>query len=111
MYAKIYAEADCCMCCFAKTVCNGTAGDGLVSLRCQWILFSRHSIGAQLNSDETPLGFHEILGNHTQGSSFLATLGWRAKSRWDFKDGSCFGLVAAHDRNRNYVAPPWPNLT
>jgi hypothetical protein len=25
-----------------------------------------------------------LVGHLTQGSSFLATLGWRAKSRWDF---------------------------
>jgi hypothetical protein len=40
--------------------------------------------------DATPLG---LTCNRaaTQGSSFLATLGWRAQSLWDCRTASCWG--------------------
>jgi hypothetical protein len=44
---------------------------------------SANGVAARLSeSDATPLGL-EPSASSTQGSSFLATLGWRTQSRWD----------------------------
>src|SRR6266511_2244118 len=41
---------------------------------------SRHQTNG-FGHNRVAVGFH--LGTHTQGSSFLATLGWRTQSLWD----------------------------
>src|SRR5437016_14333358 len=47
----------------------------------------------------TPLGFR-LICPPTQGSSFLATLGWRAQSRWDCRLLNGFGWCAAANAAR-----------
>jgi hypothetical protein len=40
-----------------------------------------------------PVGVENILTSYSQGSSFLATLGWRTESLWDSEHAHGWGLV------------------
>ena len=44
----------------------------------------------------TPLGLGGFIIPVTQGSSFLATLGWRPESRWDLPMGAVMLANSAH---------------
>src|SRR5881397_978552 len=66
---------------------------------------SRHSTRGQ-KEWHNPVGVETTYGGLTQGSSFLATLGWRAESHLGFHDG-CAILFRRRQRNRRVGIAPF----
>ena len=55
----------------------------------------------RLKPDATPLGLKTIWSG-TQGSSFLATLGWKTQSLWDCKTGGFSNVPPEFPFDRNF---------
>jgi hypothetical protein len=53
----------------------------------------------------TPLGL-KTLGTSTQGSSFLATLSWRAQSLWDCRHVGVYSATACRNRVLDELVSP-----